>query len=272
MLLSELTSARIALSGVVLFVATLALLPPAWLVVGRVFPGRNVFFARWGFLDLVKVILVGVVAVIASDALPRFEPTLLLVLTRLALFLGAMCAMAWYVAERSEPEGARTLGFRTDRVGSAIAAGVFLYLACLPGVIGLGFVSPWLAELGGGEWRVQQLLPLFTEAGGAGRVLAVVLMVAVVPLMEELLFRGFLQPLLVQNLREPAGVAVTSLVFAALHDSSVFLPVLGLSLVLGAIKLRTQRLWAVWFMHAMHNGVVLTAYWSSPELRAALGG
>ena len=53
----EVGTARVALTGAVLLAVTLALLPPFWLVVRRVFPGRNVFFARWGFVDVAKVLL-----------------------------------------------------------------------------------------------------------------------------------------------------------------------------------------------------------------------
>ncbi len=46
---------------------------------------------------------------------------------------------------------------------------------------------------------------------------------------------------------------------AALHGPSAFLPIFGLSLVLGAVMLRTQRLVAAWGIHALHNGIQVAA-------------
>ena len=40
-----------------------------------------------------------------------------------------------------------------------------------------------------------------------------------------------------------------------LHDPSAFLPIFALSLLLGAIMLRTQRLLAVWVVHGLHNAL-----------------
>jgi len=90
--------------------------------------------------------------------------------------------------------------------------------------------------------------------------------VAVIPLFEEVMFRGFLQPLLVQNLGDRGGVALTSFVFALLHGASSILPIFGLSLVLGGIMLRTQRLAAPWAVHALHNGLMLVLLFLFPEV------
>jgi hypothetical protein len=75
------------------------------------------------------------------------------------------------------------------------------------------------------------------------------------PFVEELFFRGFLQPLLVQNFRDKGGVVLTAAIFGALHGASSFLPIFGLALVLGGVMLRTQRLMAAWAIHALHNGL-----------------
>lgn len=274
LLLSEPSSARLALLGVPLFVATLALLSPAWLVVGRIYPGRNVFFARWGFSHLLRVVALGVGIHFALNGLLPIGWTgahpLLEACIRIAIVLGGMSGLCAYFAGRLEPEGARTLGLQQDGQVAAAASGLFLYLATLPGVAGLALVSPWILEQAGSAWEIQSFMPQFLELEGAEVWLAAFLMVLVVPLFEEAIFRGFLQPLLVQNLREVLGVGVTSFLFALLHGESMFLPIFGLSIVLGATKLRTQRLFAVWLIHAFHNGLALLLYTSFPALRELL--
>ncbi len=265
-------TARMALMGAVLSCVTIALLPPFWLIVRRIFPGRNVFFARWGFLDVARVIFIGVIAAFLANLLfGGIESNLIRNLTATVFVFGCMSALCARIATQTEPSGARALGFEAGKTGRAIGAGLFLYIAMLPGIIGLSFIAPWAVEIGGGAWEVQAMLPEFLALDSGTRILAALLMVIVVPLFEEVLFRGFLQPLLVQNLREPGGIALTSLIFAALHDSDMFLPVFGLSLVLGTVKLRTQRLAASWCVHAAHNAIVLLLFTYSPEVRSALG-
>ena len=91
---------------------------------------------------------------------------------------------------------------------------------------------------------------------GGARALSALLVILVLPFFEELIFRGFLQPLFVQNLGDRGGVFLASLVFAVLHGDSAFLPIFCLALLLGSLKLRTQSLASCFAVHALHNAVV----------------
>ena len=93
---------------------------------------------------------------------------------------------------------------------------------------------------------------------GLELALAVGFAVLLGPLLEEIVFRGFLQPLLVQNLHVTGGIAVTSFIFVLLHGTSSVLALFALSVVLGWVHLRTRRLIAVWSVHALHNALTLT--------------
>ena len=77
--------------------------------------------------------------------------------------------------------------------------------------------------------------------------------ILVQPFLEELVFRGFLQPLLVQNLSDRLGVVVTSVLFALMHGRHAFFPIFVLSLLIGGIMLRTRSLWAAFAIHAANN-------------------
>jgi membrane protease YdiL (CAAX protease family) len=117
-------------------------------------------------------------------------------------------------------------------------------------------VWPWVLRATGVEVPHDVLLDRLRELDPGDRSIAILLAVLVAPLLEEILFRAFLQPLLVQNLSDRLGIVVTSLVFAALHGTAALVPIFALSLLLGAIMLRTQRLFAVWAVHATHNALV----------------
>jgi membrane protease YdiL (CAAX protease family) len=256
-----------AQAGLVLALATLAALPLCWHAVRRIVPERNVVFVRWGFSHVLAAVALAIAAGLgAALVLPAPGTSLAgdLVLT-LAVQLAAV-AWAAFVALRLEPSGLAALGLRAGGNLRAIAAGLLLYLVCLPGLAGVLLGWIWLLDWSGAGFEPQAVAEQFARLAPGERLVPVLLGTLALPLCEELVFRAFLQPLLVQNLREPAGVFATSLLFAALHGQSALLPILCLSLVLGAIMLRTQRLAAVFAVHALHNGLMFTLLYLAPEL------
>jgi membrane protease YdiL (CAAX protease family) len=132
------------------------------------------------------------------------------------------------------------------------------------------FVWTWILESAGHEPATQEVAQAFAALEPGQYAVPLLIGILIQPFLEELVFRAFLQPLLVQNFREVAGVGLTSLAFAALHGTEVFLPIFVLSCLLGAVMLRTQNLWAVWALHALNNGLMFGLIHLRPDL--ALGG
>lgn len=89
----------------------------------------------------------------------------------------------------------------------------------------------------------------------------IVLIVALIPFIEEFLFRGTLQNYFVSLLGQKWGIAATSCVFAAFHYSSkqgianfgLLLGLFFLSFIMGAVYLRLRSLYATIGMHATFN-------------------
>jgi carbonic anhydrase/acetyltransferase-like protein (isoleucine patch superfamily)/membrane protease YdiL (CAAX protease family) len=255
--------------GAVLVATGLALAPVAAELARRIFPGRNVFFARWGFSHVALVGVLGLVLMLGAGwalgsrgALEAPSPLRDLELS--AAILGACCAAVAVIASRLDPSGVRCLGLWPGRQVRAAAAGLACYLVLLPALLGIGLAWPWLLSRLGVGYEPQLVLEQMKVIAPGERPLAILLGVLVMPLFEETLFRGFLQPLLVQNLSDKLGVVATSVVFAALHGSGAFLPIFALSLVLGGTMLRTQRLFAAWTVHAVHNGLMFLVLYSMP--------
>lgn len=247
-----------ALQALVAFLGALALVPPCIALVRRMTPRVPVFFARWRFTQLGLVLVSGLVFVAAgAGGLQQLAGGLdrdLAAVFGSCLGLGATCALIAEIARRMDPSGVRSLGLWPDGQARAAAAGVAAYLLCLPALAALAFLWPWVYLQLGGEVARQPFFDVMARTDGATLVLLVLVLVAVQPLFEELIFRSFVQPLLVQNLGDRGGVALTSLCFALLHPPGFFLPIFALSLLLGALKLRAQRLSASWAVHALHNG------------------
>ena len=262
----EVASARSALAGAVLATCSAAFTPVTLALARRFFPRQRVFFARWGFSHvLLAAILYVAIGALFSGALDAASAPLPVQLVAGAGAQGTVCAVVAYWAFKRDPAGGRSLGLWPGRQLRAVAVGLGAYLLTLPGILGLALLSPWLVTRVGGRYEPQTYVQSFPELSTAELWVAVPLAVVVIPLFEELLFRAFLQPLLVQNFRERGGVVLTAAHFAWLHGASAFLTIFGLALLLGAVMLRTQRLLAVWAVHAAHNGLQVLLLLSLPE-------
>ena len=278
--------------GVVLLGLGAIAVPFAGEVLRRLPRRVPVFFARWGFSHVLvaalsalgtTVLLGALTGALAGtpagvegadpalqDGAAAAQPGILVQLYLTMGILGAGVAYAAYTARRLHPEGIGALGLATGGNVRAIVAGALAYPLLLPGVLGVAALWPPIAEALGFEVGPQEVLSSIRGLEGAALVQAIVLAVVVGPFLEEALFRGFLQPLLVQNLRELGGIAVTSALFAALHGASAFAPLFALSMLLGYVQLRTQRLGAAWFVHGLHNGLTLAIVLLVPEWYDAL--
>jgi membrane protease YdiL (CAAX protease family) len=88
-----------------------------------------------------------------------------------------------------------------------------------------------------------------------------IMAVTVAPLFEELLFRGFLQPLFSKTFGFVAGILITGLLFGLLHSiqyKNVWQYVAAVSfvgIVLGAVRYRTGSIIPSTLMHACYNSV-----------------
>jgi membrane protease YdiL (CAAX protease family) len=116
-------------------------------------------------------------------------------------------------------------------------------------------------------------------------------MILVVGTSEEILFRGFLQKGLVNNLGNTTGIFITAIIFASIHLLGIFLsyflgaislglmiiqlfifffPYLAISLLLGYIFYwRNENLIAVVITHGLYNSLTIliaVVFFSSLEL------
>lgn len=267
------------LLGALLVLAGAALWPLAAWALRRVHPGRNVVFARHGFSHVVVVALVVVAGLAVAGPLvallrERAGASDLLASLLAGGFAFALGA-AWIVRTqvRLDPDGWRALGLRPGtNHATAVAGGLGAWFVALPSIFGLGLVWLALSRHFGFEDPLQPVAKSFLALPAGERAGPLVVGILVMPLLEEIVFRAFLQPLFVQNLRERAGIAATAIVFGALHGPTAFLQVTGLAIVLGAVMLRTQSLLAVWAMHAAHNGLMLWLMYNVPSMRRYMGG
>lgn len=181
----------------------------------------------------------------------------LLAILFMAIALAAFCCYNWKVL--------KPLFFR-GHLFNDIALGMSSWLIAYPQVVLLSLLLTFfLSDLLGfnlvDQLAVRQMrnvfeYPLLFNATAFTVVL-------IVPLMEELLFRGFLQTSLRRQFRPLHAILLTSLIFALFHFSlsqgmnnitilgSLFL----LSLFLGFLRERQGTLWPSWALHATFNAL-----------------
>ena len=140
------------------------------------------------------------------------------------------------------------------RLGRDLAWGcAFLSLAVVL-VLAVALVSGWIIRPDQSPQR--DLQELLRGLSGWGPNLVMLLLVAgLAPFFEELLFRGFLLPVLARRQSMAAALLVSALLFGAIHLQPAGLPVLStLGLVLGFAMRHTGSLRTPMLVHAGWNG------------------
>ncbi|KAA2284038.1 CPBP family intramembrane glutamic endopeptidase [Arenimonas fontis] len=179
-----------------------------------------------------------------------------------AAVLASLCAavLVWLIRRRTLAGHLPAMpGARAALV--AVAGG----LAVQAFAIGVGL----LGQQVGGEVQPSNALPL-AELAQRSPWLAWLLVVAVAPLAEELLFRHVLLRRFALAGRAGLGLAITSLGFAALHEPwpgaagvtawlSTVMVYVAMGLGFGLVYVRTGRFWAAVLAHAVCNLAALLA-------------
>lgn len=176
----------------------------------------------------------------------------------IACFQGFLIAgLAWRMHRKRRPWG-RPLPPRTLVVQSLVR-----WLAILPVLWGVAAAWQWLLHTVGHDVALQPSIQFFLDARGTWERTAFILAAVVVaPVVEEILFRGILLPLLIQRIGPLAGVALSALFFAALHGGlGAFAALAVLSIALSLAYARTGSLWVPIGMHILFNTVNLLLLW-----------
>jgi membrane protease YdiL (CAAX protease family) len=154
-----------------------------------------------------------------------------------------------------------SVGWHLDRAGRAAKAGLIAVGAALPVCLVVLVLSHYVLRLVGGPVRQHPVLTTLQESPTAWVMAgAAVQAVVLAPLMEELVYRGILQPTLVKGIGAGRALVLASAVFALAHGSlePQGLPALFvLGLALGYASYRTRSLVAPIVAHAAFNGVML---------------
>lgn len=135
-------------------------------------------------------------------------------------------------------------------------------LLFLPPFYGLSAVWAMVLDATAGGTDEQQIVTLLRELWGTPQGLLAVGFAAIgAPLAEEVLFRGVALPALQRPLGSVGAVALTALVFGAMHgaDPQSVPPLVVLGAALGWLRTASGSLWPSVILHMANNALVLGA-------------
>ena len=162
------------------------------------------------------------------------------------------------LARNSFARGLKGFGLRPSSLIQDIPMAIVHLLAVLPLILaGLWCILSIGRLFKGPEFNLEihQSLDLLTNAGIGLKTLITIFAVMVVPIFEELLFRGFLQTSLRSLSGNPwSAIVLTSLFFAILHPPTHIPGLFFLSCGLGYAYERSGSLFRPILMHIFFNG------------------
>ena len=217
-------------------------------------------YVAWRGLDPAKLNLANLpprdVAFLAS--VPHLAAVVALVTADLLIYRGCLA----------------TPGLSLRQAGSGVLTGAFLSAVTVPLVIGASFLIEWLYRAVGfthpPEHDVLHVLGQASEP--VVKMALIVGAVAVVPVSEELMFRGHVQTIMRRAFARLtkvggdaaavppawatwAAIVLASALFTSFHAPWTWPPIFLLSVCLGWVYERTGNLWASVAVHAAFNGV-----------------
>jgi len=250
-------TAQLALAGAVLAAGGAAFSNIPLGILRHAYPTRIRRHVSWGpaHIGLVVLLYFSVATILVGLAGADMGLPTAIMVTAATQAITVVAILYW--AQKHDPHGAMGLGLRQGGNLRALWFGGVTGIMCFPAIWGTLILWPWLFERIGGDFEQQALIEGFVESSGSGLFLAFLAAVIIVPLFEELIFRGFLQSLLIERLGERRGLSLTAALFALMHGPSAFLPIFVLALVLGVVMLRTGRIVGPWALHGFYNGAQL---------------
>jgi uncharacterized protein len=218
-------------------------------------------FLLWIGCYLAAGVLSFFVLLSGSDANAADNPTTLVVaLSALALWLPFVVMLRW-VARRSATDFRTYFGLRFAKIDwVGIPLGVFCQVV-LMNVINWP-LNKWWPETFNPERIETRARDLVDAAQGAWFIVLFVVVVIGAPLVEELVYRGFIQGGLQTRIGSTWALIFTSVWFTVVHLEPVEFPGLfAIAVVLGLCYRRTQRLGLSIVTHLAFNatGLLLVA-------------
>lgn len=232
-------------------------------------PARPPMLVPWEPLDSIEavgvlyfgmaVMGVGVGSLLDQTPFLHAPPALRVVFTAIQylLFTGAALAVLWRRIQAPLQRRWRILGLRTQQLPRLIANGIGGYGVLVVALVAMTYTFSGGRVLGLASFG-QAGERLVTSATGLGaRVLLFILICIIAPVVEEIIFRGFVYPGLRRRMTLTSAVVASALLFALMHNNLDALFTIGIiGVTLAVLYERTRSLVPCIVCHALNNTLV----------------
>ena len=131
--------------------------------------------------------------------------------------------------------------------------------------IGLSILIAVISSISGTELPGFQsqspILPLF-GTDNFSFVIAIIVIVIIAPIIEEMFFRGYILQTLSKNLSTSTSSIITALIFASVHfEFQSFIPIFLLGIILNWLFLKFNSIWPSILFHFLNNIITFTIFY-----------
>lgn len=237
----------------------------------EVLPSSEATGAPWTLLDAVAISMVLLITIALKDAVLD-APALQVMpagarvaagIGLLGIFYALQVGALVFLARRHRHTLAGAFRLRTgfDARAALVSTGLVAVLAVGTRLASLAWGT--LASAAGWGPPAGESLTAVFGSGPGGLVLAVVFVVVVGPVTEELAFRGVMAGALDRRFGRIAGVLGSAALFAFYHVTPwLFIPMFAFGCALAWLSLTRRSLWPAIALHVVYNGVVVAAaFW-----------
>jgi len=227
---------------------------------------------RWNIKDAIKVFLAYVIlmfvgmpliiqfvsAIFGDNFISNIGSRNVILFVTLFINL-SVCSYVFYIVHVECHQSISALGLSLVNVWNNIKQGIKKYLVTLPFIILAGFVINLISSYYGINPEMQDVVQWVLEEKSLFILISLIFFgIIIAPLIEEIIFRGFLQSALKNYLGRRYAILVSASLFAAVHmDIFAFFQILILGILLGYLYEKTQTLAASVVIHILHNSLTL---------------
>lgn len=173
------------------------------------------------------------------------------------LFHGVALLIVWGLIRRRNSSWNEAFGMNWQGLKRAAGQGLASYVGIIPIVFVTSFLYQLFLYAAGYPVTLQDVVAIFLEPqSGWSLFFLLLLAVVVAPLVEEVLFRGMLLPVLMKKMSPGTAIVISSIFFAGIHQHlPSFVPLFALAVVLAMLYIYSGSLWTPIVLHAVFNGV-----------------
>lgn len=171
----------------------------------------------------------------------------------------SVCFYIFYIVGVEHHQPITALGLSLVHLSDNIKQGIKYYLIALPFIVFAGFIVNLISSYYNTAPDMQDVVKWMLEEKSLFVIICLVFFgIIVAPILEEILFRGFLQSALKNTFGSRYALVISASLFAVVHmDVFAFLQIFILGILLGYLYEKTQTLAASIFVHILHNSLTL---------------